>query len=64
MARSIQNNNLIKSKIVFHDLKMEIILKSGFVARYYSELMYIVYSNLFCTFHFADNEKYTVEIKL
>ena len=54
----------MKSKIVFHDQKIEISLKTGFVARYYDELMYVVYKELHCTFHFIDDEKYTVEVIL
>ena len=54
----------MKSKIEFYDQKIEIALRTGFVARYYSELMYVVYEDLYCTFHFSDNEKYTVEASL
>jgi len=55
---------MMKSKIVFHDLKMEIIVKTGFVARYYGELMYIVYENNNCVLYFADNNIYIVESSL
>ena len=51
-------------KIVFHDLKIEIVLKTGFVTRYYGELMYVVYKKLHCTLYFDDKEKYTVESTL
>ena len=30
-------------KIVFHDQKMEIPIKNGADARYYGELMYVIY---------------------
>ena len=51
-------------KIVFHNLKMEIELPTGFVICYYDTLMYVVYKELDCTLHFGDNEKYTVEATL
>ena len=47
-------------KIVFYEQKIEIVLKTGFVVQYYSELMYVVYKKLRCTLHFANNENYTV----
>ena len=59
-----QNQINMTPKIVFHDQKIEIVLKTGFVARYYDELMYIVYKKLRCTLHFVDKEKYTVETTL
>jgi len=51
-------------KIVFYDQKIEIILKTGFVTYHYRKLMYVVYRDLYCTLHFVDNEKYTVETTL
>jgi len=51
-------------KIVFHDQKMEISVKNGADARYYGELMCIVYDAPFCKLHFADNTDYTVETSL
>ena len=51
----------VKSKIIFHDLKMEISVKNGVVARYYGELMYIMYDAPYCWLYFADNTKYKIE---
>ena len=51
----------MKSEIIFHDLKMEIPVKSGIIARYYGELKYIVYNAPYCWFYFADDTKYKVE---
>ena len=44
----------MNTKTVFRDLTMEITVKTGFVARYYDELMYIIY----------DAQKYKVEVAL
>jgi DNA-binding LytR/AlgR family response regulator len=54
----------MKSKILFHDLKMQIPVGTGEVARYYSELMYVIYDASYCRLHFADKSKYTVEVSL
>ena len=53
-----------KSKIVFHDLKMEISVRDRVIARYYGELMYIIYDAPYCWLYFADNTKYNVEITM
>ena len=43
------------SKIVFHDQKMEIVVENGADARYYSEMMYVIYDAPYCNLHFSDN---------
>ncbi|WP_106828185.1 LytTR family DNA-binding domain-containing protein [Parabacteroides pacaensis] len=54
----------MKSKILFYDQKIEITLKTGFVSRYYDELIYVVYENLFCYLYFSDNKKLKADITL
>ena len=54
---------MMKSVIVFHDRKMEILVKTGIVVRHYDELMYIVYDAPYCWLHFND-KKYMVETSL
>ena len=51
-------------KIVFHDKKMEIPVRNGADARYYGELMYIIYDAPYCKLRFADNTNYIVETTL
>ena len=51
----------MNSKIVFHDLKIEIADKTGFIVYYYGELMYIIYDAPYCWFYFADKTKYKIE---
>ena len=53
----------MKPSIVFSDRKIEIPVKSGFVARNYDELMYIVYDGVYCYIHCTD-KKYRVETSL
>ena len=50
--------------MLFHDLKIEIAVKNGLVARYYSELMYVAYDAPYCWLYFADQTKYKVESTL
>jgi len=45
----------MKSKIIFHDLKMEILVETGVIARYYGELMYIIYDAPYCWLYFTGN---------
>ena len=55
----------MKSKIVFHDLKMEIPIKNGEAVFYYGDLMYVVCDKPFCYLHFVNEETiYSVEISL
>ena len=54
----------MKPKIIFQDLKMEFIDRTKVVARYYGELMYIIYDAPFCWLHFTDDKKYRVGIAL
>jgi len=54
----------MKSKIVFHDLKMEIRIETGVIARYYGELMYIVYDAPFCWLHFTGKNRYRVVVTM
>ena len=54
----------MKSKIVFHDLKMEILDDATTVARYYGELMYVIYEAPWCWLHFVDKTQYRVEVTL
>ena len=54
----------MNSKIVFHEQKMEIPVKTGFVARHYHELMYIVYDAPYCWLHFTGKTRYKVEVTL
>ena len=51
----------MKSKVVFHRRKMEISKEKGIVARYYSELMYVRYTEPYCYLHFRDGVKYQLE---
>ena len=52
------------SKIVFHNQKMEIAVENGADARYYSEMMYVIYDAPYCNLHFSDNTYYKVETSL
>ena len=54
----------MKSKIVFHDLKMEILIENGAIARYYSELMYVVHDAPYCWLHFTGKNRYRVAVSL
>ena len=45
----------MKSKIVFHDGMMDMPVKTGYVVRPCSELMYITYDSPDCFLHFSDN---------
>jgi len=51
-------------KIVFHDQKMEIPVKNGADARYYGELMYVIYDAPYCKLRFVNNTDYNVETSL
>ena len=55
----------MKREIKFYRLKIEIPVKNGEVARYYSKLMYVEHDKPFCKFYF-ENEKtvYTAEITM
>ena len=46
----------MKRRIIFHDLKMDIPVTTGYVARYYDELMYIIYDAPFCLLYFVDKQ--------
>ncbi len=54
----------MKTKIVFHDLKMEIPTETGEVAHFYGELMYVVYDRPYCWLHFTGNARYKIEASL
>ena len=54
----------MKSKIAFHDLKMEIAEGTKVVSRFYGELMYIIYDAPYCRLYFNDTQKYQVKIAL
>ena len=54
----------MESKIVFHDLKMEILVETGIIARYYGELMYIIYDAPYCWLYFTGKNRYRVVIPL
>ena len=54
----------MKSKIVFHDLKMEIHVETGIIARYYSELMYIVHDAPYSWLYFTGRNRYRVCVSL
>ena len=43
---------------------MEIPVKNGADARYYGELMYVIYDAPYCKLSFVDNTNYTVETSL
>jgi hypothetical protein len=52
------------SKIVFHDQKIEIAVENGADARFYGELMYVIYDAPYCKLYFSDNTDYKVETTL
>ncbi len=54
----------MKSKIKFYLKKMEIPTGKGEVARYYSDLMHVVFKDAYCWLYFADKKYYKVEIPL
>ena len=54
----------MKPKIVFHESKMKIAVKTGFIACRYRDLMYVVYKDLYCTLHFVGNIKHKIETTL
>ena len=54
----------MKSEIAFHELKMYIPVKTGFVSQNYGELMYVVYDAPYCCLHFTGKKKYKVEVPL
>ncbi len=54
----------MKSKIIFHDLKMEIPDDTKIITRFYGELMYIIYDAPYCYMHFTGTQKYKVDVTL
>ena len=54
----------MKQKISFYDRKMIIPVKNGTDARYYGDLMFVLFDKPDCILHFADGEKYKVEVAL
>ena len=61
---NISPNTNMKSKITFYDRKMAIPVETGIDARYYGELMYIIFDKPYCWLHFTGNTKYRVETTL
>ena len=55
--QTLLNISTMKSKILFHDQKIEIPYKNGFVASNYNELMYIIYEVIECELHFITPKK-------
>ena len=53
----------MKKSIVFRDRKIEIPVKTGFVARYYNDIMYIDYDGCYCYITCSD-KKYRTEASL
>ena len=58
------SQNIMKSKIIFHDLKMEILVETGIIARYYGELMYVIYDAPYCWLHFTGKNRYRVVVTM
>ena len=54
----------MKSKIVFHDLKMEIRIETGVISRYYGELMYIIYDAPYCWLYFTGRNRYRIIVTM
>lgn len=54
----------MKTKITFHDQKIEISDGKREVVFYYNELKYLHYDAPFCWLHFTDKSKYKVEASL
>ena len=52
----------MKSKIVYHDLKMEIWIETGVISRYYGELMYVIYDAPYCWLYFTGKNRYRVVV--
>jgi len=53
----------MSSKITFHDRKIDIPIRTGFLARYYDDIMYIIYDGVYCYLHCSDKE-YRIEASL
>jgi DNA-binding LytR/AlgR family response regulator len=51
----------MKSGLIFHDIKMEIPVKTGVIVRYYGELMYVIYDAPYCWLYFVGKVKYKIE---